>query len=222
MLVLLFFFTMVWTLPMGTYLQTCQGEPCQFVAPCQQWWDKVQNNNTVGPASGEGLEDIQWTQREAGKGIGGVGDSDSTGGVRLTEYGSGTTARTERDGQQTEELQTYYQTCDTYQKAQGEIIKAYNLVLKVSWPETSRQEEWKVVAYAQTLGERDEFIKGHVPVAMYAWDLDQYSTQHIHNFLDIKLANGEVFITQSLHLIVMNHLWTIYDLEKQQFWDVFW
>lgn len=174
------------------------------------------DGDTLGSVPGDDLKDIQRTQGDVGTGTGGVEGNDA--GVA----DSSSTADNERDGQLNEKWRTYYQARDTYRKAYGDIIKAHDLVLKVSWPEASRQEEWKVVAYAQAMGKADKFIKGHIPTVMYARDLDQYSTQHIHNFLGVKVADGEGRGTRSLRLMVMNRLWPIYDLDEKQFWDAFW
>src|SRR6266478_4439541 len=75
---------------------------------------------------------------------------------------------------------------DAYRKACDDIIKAHDLILKISWPETSRIPEWKIIAHAQTLGKTDKFIGGHVPVVRYGRDLDRYSSRHVRDFLDLQ------------------------------------
>jgi hypothetical protein len=170
----------------------------------------VGDGDTLGSDPGGDLEDIQQTRNSGVEGDDtGVADSRSA-------------ADNERDGRLDEKWRTYYKARDTYRKAYSDIIKAHDLVLKVSWPEASRQEEWKVVAYAQAMGKADKFIKSHIPTVMYARDLGRYSTQHIRNFLGIKVANGEGRGTRSLRLMVMNRLRPIYDLDEKQFWDAFW
>ena len=109
---------------------------------------------------------------------------------------------------------------DAYRKACDDIIKAHNLILKISWPETSRLAEWTIVAHAQTLGETDEFIRGHIPEAKYGRDFDRYSTRHIRDFLNLQC--NEQSGTRTLRLIVMNRLRPIHDLDGKQLWDAFW
>jgi hypothetical protein len=98
--------------------------------------------------------------------------------------------------------------------------KTHDLILKISWPETSRVAEWRVVAHAQGLGKADEFIRGHIPEVKYGRDFDQYSTQRIRDFLD--LQHGKESGTRTLRLIVMNRLRPIHDLDGEQLWDAFW
>jgi len=112
------------------------------------------------------------------------------------------------------------QARDAYRRACDDIIKAHDLILKISWPETSRIPEWRIIAHAQTLGEMDGFIRGHVPEVKYGRDLDRYSTQHIRNYL--KLQHDERAGTRTLRLIVMNRLRPIHDLNGKQLWDAFW
>ena len=109
---------------------------------------------------------------------------------------------------------------NAYRKACDDIIKAHNLILKISWPETSRDPEWMIVAHAQTLGKMDEFIRGHVPEAKYGRNFNRYSTQRIRNFLN--LQHGERAGTRTLRLIVMSRLRPIHDLNGEQLWDAFW
>ena len=65
---------------------------------------------------------------------------------------------------------------DTYRKACDKIINAHSLVLKISWPETSRPEEWKIIEHAQALGTNDKLIRSHILEVKCAGDLDCYST----------------------------------------------
>jgi len=109
---------------------------------------------------------------------------------------------------------------NVYRKACDDIIKAHNLILKISWPETSRNPEWRIVAHAQRLGAADEFIRGHVPEAKYGRDFGRYSTQRIRSFLELR--HDERAGTRTLRLIVMNRLRPIHDLEGEQLWDAFW
>ena len=108
---------------------------------------------------------------------------------------------------------------DAYLKARDDIIKEHDLILKISWPETSRIAEWGIVAHAQMLGKTDKFISGHIPEVKYGRDFDQYSTQHIRNFLDLRREQAE---TRTLRLIVMKRLRPMHELEGEQFWDAFW
>jgi len=115
---------------------------------------------------------------------------------------------------------TVDQARDAYRKARDDITKANDLILKISWPEMSRIPEWRTIAHAQTLGETDKFIRGHVPEVKYGRDLDRYSTQRIRNYL--KLQHDERAGTRILRLIVMNRLRPIHDLNGKQLWDAFW
>ncbi|KAF9780823.1 hypothetical protein BJ322DRAFT_1112224 [Thelephora terrestris] len=45
-----------------------------------------------------------------------------------------------------------------YKEAYAKKVKSHNLVLKVSWPETSRTEEWRTIEHARTL-DGEEFWK---------------------------------------------------------------
>ena len=168
------------------------------------WWSLLGRATTVVGASGARTEggDAE-DQGKMGHVAGTMVDGNLAG---IETGGSGPSDR--------------YQTRDAYRKACNDIIKVHDLILKISWPETSRLPEWKIVAHAQTLGKTDEFIRGHVPVAKYGRDLDRYSTQHIRDFLD--LQRDKQTGTRTLRLIVMNRLRPIHDLDGEQLWDVFW
>jgi len=173
-------------------------------------------DDAAGTASRKDSEDIHRAQ---GGEVGSVGDND-VAGTGTTEIDPGYTADGEADEELREELDPYSQAREEYQKARDKTIKAHNLVLKVSWPETSRSEEWKVIRHAQTLGKDDKFIKGHIPEVKYARDLGRYSTHYIRNFLGIQPEGCPG--TRTLRLIVMNRLRPIYDLDGEPFWKVFW
>ena len=112
------------------------------------------------------------------------------------------------------------QARDAYRRACDEIVEAHNLVLKIYWPETSRIQEWEIVAHAQALGKTDKFIRGHVPEVKYARDFDQYSTRYIRDFLN--LQHDKHTGTRTLRLVVMNRLRPLHDLSGEQLWDAFW
>ena len=112
------------------------------------------------------------------------------------------------------------QARDAYRRACDDIIKAHDLILKISWPETPRIPEWRIIAHAQMLGETDKFIRGHVPEVKYGRDLDRYSTRRIRNYLN--LQRDEHAGSRTLRLIVMNRLRPIHDLNGKQLWDAFW
>ena len=119
-----------------------------------------------------------------------------------------------------EKWRAYRQARSSYREACDKIINAHNLVLKISWPETSRPEEWKIIGHAQALGTNDKFIRGHIPEVKCARDLDRYSTRHIRGFLGLQ-PDGCTG-TRTLRLIVMSRLRPIYDLDGEQFWNAFW
>jgi len=173
-------------------------------------------DDVVEAASRKGSEDTQWAQ---GGDAGSVGDND-VAGAGTTEIDPGRAVDNEADEELPEELNPYRQARDEYRKARDKTIKTHDLILKVSWPETSRLEEWKVVRHAQTLGKDDKFIRGHIPEVKYARDLDRYSTHHIRRFLGLQPDGNPG--TRTLRLIVMNRLRPIYDLDGGHFWKAFW
>lgn len=129
-------------------------------------------------------------------------------------------SRSDKKRARAERWREFYQARHEYQKANAETIRSHNLVLKVSWPGALRLEEWRIIERAQTLGNVDNTIKGHVPEVKYARDFDRYSTDHIRCFLGFQ--QGRTSRTLTLRLIVTNRLWPIYDLDGDQFWTVFW
>ena len=171
----------------------------------------------IGGISGEYSEDTQRIQGEARKASDSVEDQCEGSSTDPTECSPSDAVS---DPAAAEALSAYRQARDAYRKAYGNIVKAHNLVLKVSWPEASRPSEWEIIGHAQTLGEGDKFIRGHIPVVEYARELDRYSTHHIRKFLNIPIDNTTG--TRSLRLTVMKRLRPIYDLDGKQFWDAFW
>ena len=133
---------------------------------------------------------------------------------------SPTVRQIDADQQQGEGWDAFYRSRNKYREAYAETIRSHGLVLKVSWPETSRVEEWKIIGHAQTLGKNDKFIKGHIPEVKYAGDFNRYSTEHVRRFLG--LPQDERPGTRTLRLTVMKRLWPIYNLDGEQFWGAFW
>jgi hypothetical protein len=121
---------------------------------------------------------------------------------------------------QDEELHDFYQAQKDYRKASTDTINSHDLVLKVSWPEMSRVKEWKIIERARTLGEKNQFIKGHIPEVKFTRDFDRYSTNHIRRFLGLHQEGQSG--TRTLRAIVMKRLRPIYDLDGKQFWKAFW
>ncbi|KAF9647703.1 hypothetical protein BDM02DRAFT_3270005 [Thelephora ganbajun] len=173
-------------------------------------------DGAVGGAPRKDLEDVQQTKGGAGKDAGSGNDTSSAG---TTEYNPSDAMN---DPAVVEAFRAYNQARDAYRGASSNIAKAHDLVLKVSWPEASRPEEWKIIGHAQTLGKTDKFIEGHIPVVYHTRDFGQYSTCHIRDFLGIKPAESEGSGTRTLRLIVMKRLQPIYDLDGEQFWNAFW
>ena len=171
----------------------------------------------VGANRNEGgdSEDTPRVQEEAYQAGCGLGDGHSPH-VDTTQTNPPATALDKVD----EEWRDFYEAQAKYRETLAKTIKSHNLVLKVSWPETSRLEEWKIIEHAQSLGKKDKFIKGHVPDAKYARDIDRYSTEHIRRFL-YPQEDGRSR-TRTLRLIVMNRLRPIYDLDGGEFWKAFW
>ena len=156
---------------------------------------------------------------EVNQDIGNVKDKNDTSGT-ITIKHNPSDATNDVDPGMADGWRIYNQGRDAYRATYGEIIKAHNLVLKVSWPETSRPEEWKVIEHARTLGGDDKFIRGHIPEVKCARDLGRYSTQHIRGFLGLQPDGCPG--TRTLRLIVMNRLRPIYDLDGKHFWGAFW
>ena len=144
-----------------------------------------------------------------------VQDSEVTSSVK-----EGAGASNGADEKLRHEWDAFYEARDKYRKVFAKAIKSHDLVLKVSWPETSRVEEWKIIKRAHTLSKEDKFIRGHIPEVRYARDLGRYSTQHIRTFLSLQ-DDGSTG-TRTLRLIVMNRLRPIFDLDGEEFWNVFW
>ena len=174
------------------------------------------NNDTVGGVSRSNSDNTQWTQGESGKRPS-VKGGDDAGGTGQTEHDP---RGAMNNPDVTEAWRRYNEARDAYREACGSTIKEHNLVLKVSWPETSRPAEWEIISHAQTLGKNDKFIKGHIPTVKYAREFDRYSTHQIRDFLG--LLTSKNVGTRTLRLIVMKRLRPIYDLEGKQFWDAFW
>jgi len=179
-------------------------------------------NGVIGVASRKGSEDVQWMDGEAGKGIGGARNDDAGAGMTeiYPEIWPGHAINDEMDEELIEEWRAFYRTRDGYREAHGKVIEMHNLVLKASWPEALRLEEWKIIKQAETLGKDDKFIGGHIPEVKYARDFSYYSTHHIRDFLGLQQGGSPGTLT--LRLIVMNRLRPIYDLDGKEFWKAFW
>ena len=179
-------------------------------------WSLLGRATTVVGASRNGNNDGGDTgAQDADNGSAGGGDG--TGDADHTEYHpSGAVTKPAM----VEALRVYNEARDAYREACGNVIKAHNLVLKVSWPETSRPAEWEIIGRAQVLGKNDKFIKDHISVVEYARELDRYSTRHIRKFLNLPIDKGPG--TRTLRLTAMKRLRPIYDLDGKQFWDAFW
>ena len=141
-------------------------------------------------------------------------------GLDTTEADLDDAGSDEVDEELDKEWCAYYQARNKYREACDNIVKMHNMVLKISWPETSRPEEWKIIRHVQVLGTNDKFIRGHIPEVKCVGDLDHYSTQHVHGFLGLQ-PDG-CARTRVLHLIVLNHLRSTYNLAGEQFWNAFW
>ena len=171
-----------------------------------------------GVASGKGPDDMQGSQGDAGKDVGRVRDDDEAGD-RTTGTDRGYSVDNEV-GEMTGGEYAYLRAHDDYREASDKIIEMHNLVLKVSWPESSRLEEWRIIGHAQALGRDNKFIRGHIPEVKYGQDLDRYSTRHIRRFLGLEPDGCSG--TRALRLIVMDRLRPIHDLDGEWFWKTFW
>jgi hypothetical protein len=175
-----------------------------------------EGDSVVGGVSGGGSKGSQRIKGEFDQDVGSIEDDNGPSGTDTT----GRDPSNAVDPAVAEAWRVYNQARDAYRITYGNIIKAHDLVLKVSWPETSRPEEWKIIGHAQALGQTDKFIRRHIPEVKYAKDLGHYSTQHIRGFLGLQ-PDGYAG-TRTLRLIVMNRLRPIYDLDGEHFWKAFW
>ena len=159
---------------------------------------------------------------EAGKGTGSTDDDDAGTGTTEIYPGiwPGHAVNDEMDEELIEEWRAYYRARDDYREAHGKVIEMHNLVLKLSWPEASRLEEWKIIKHAETLGKDDKFIGSHIPEVKYARDFGHYSTHRIRDFLGLQQGGSPRTLT--LRLMVMNRPRPIYDLDGKDFWKAFW
>ena len=175
-------------------------------------------DDVFGIVSRKGLEDVQWMEGEAAKGTGSAKDNNT--GTGTTEVDSDYTFNNEVGEELRGKWRAYRRARDDYREAHGKMVEMHNLVLKVSWPEASRLEEWKIIKHAETMGKDDKLIRGHIPEVKYARDFGHYSTHHIRDFLGLRQAGSPG--TRTLRLIVMNRLHPIYDLDGKEFWKAFW
>ena len=131
---------------------------------------KVPSHSSIGVSQGSNLDGAQRTQE-----------------VACNEHDSSTTTEgSEVDKLKHEDWDGFYQARDHYQRAYAQTVRSHDLVLKVSWPETSRGKEWEIIEHARALGKNDKFIKGHVPEVKCGRDFGRYSTSHIRWFLHLQ------------------------------------
>ena len=175
-------------------------------------------DGTVGDSRRRGVEDARRTQEEPENGNRSLHDDHSTGlGTTKIKHSIGVS-----DDKLTEAWLKFYQERENYRETCAETLESHNLVLKVSWPETSRTAEWKTIKHARALGENDKFIKDHIPEVKGGRDLGHYSTNRIRCFLGFQRPDDASPGTRTLRLIVMDRLWPIHDLDGEQFWKAFW
>jgi hypothetical protein len=151
--------------------------------------------------------------------VGANRNDDHGASVNLTKTDPPATVLNKVHEVQDEKWRDFYQARNDYRTANANTIKSHDLVLKVSWPETSRVEEWRIIGHAQMLGKEDKFIGGHIPDVKYARDFEHYSTDHIRRFLGLK-RDGKSG-TRTLRLIAIKRMWPIYDMDGKQFWKAF-
>jgi hypothetical protein len=91
------------------------------------------------------------------------------------------------------------------------------LVLKISWPETSRTSEKDMIKRAMQCQNKD--VQGHLPDLVWSGDLQQYSTGLIRNQLAITLGGTR---TRIARVMLFRRLHPITELTGEAFWDAFW
>jgi len=90
------------------------------------------------------------------------------------------------------------------------------LVLKISWPETSWKSEKDVIEQAMQC-EKD--VQGHLPDLVWSGDFPVYSTESIR--IQLRLNSGNTR-TRVARVILFRRLHPITELKGKAFWDAFW
>jgi hypothetical protein len=91
------------------------------------------------------------------------------------------------------------------------------LVLKISWPETSRKSEKDVIGRATQC--KKAAVQGHLPDLVWSGDLLGYSTGLIRDQLCITSGDTR---TRVARVILFRRLHPITELKGDAFWDAFW
>jgi hypothetical protein len=91
------------------------------------------------------------------------------------------------------------------------------LILKISWPETSRKSEKDVIERAMQC--KKKAVQGHLPDLIWSGDLLRYSTGLIREQLCITLGDTRARVAR---VILFRRLHPITELKGKAFWDAFW
>jgi Fungal protein kinase len=106
-------------------------------------------------------------------------------------------------------------------------LKDMELVIKISWPETSLMDEAKIIEKANRIADQNEHVKGHIPDLIWSCNFAQYSTREIRATLGIKSkskskSSSKVKSHRVLRIMLFRRLYPITDLTGDRFWKAFW
>lgn len=112
-----------------------------------------------------------------------------------------------------------------------QLQKADNLILKIYWPDSSRESEADLVKRAIERG--DDFVKKRMPRIIASQDFTSYDTKHIRNLLGLKARmraickedgtreEADIVGSRILRVIVSEELFPITHLRGELFLDTF-
>ena len=97
------------------------------------------------------------------------------------------------------------------------ILAGTELVLKISWPETSQMSEKDIIERAMQCKKKD--VRGHLPDLIWSGDLQKYSTGLIRDQLGITRGDTRMRVAR---VMLFRRLHPITELTGKAFWDAFW
>ena len=99
----------------------------------------------------------------------------------------------------------------------SKTLAGTELVLKISWPETTRTSEKDIIKRAMRCKRKD--VRGHLPDLVWSGDLQEYSTGLIRDRLSITTGDTR---TRVARVMLFRRLHPITELTGKVFWDAFW
>jgi hypothetical protein len=100
----------------------------------------------------------------------------------------------------------------------SKTLAGTELVLKISWPETSRTSEEDIIRQAMQCKKKD--VRGHLPDLVWSGDLQEYSMGLIRDQLRI-IVPGDTR-NRVARVILFRRLHPITELTGEAFWNAFW